>query len=94
MGIIYNASDEEQESLGAALSQARWGRGDREGQLVFTLPVVFALLAFFALCLQCASTVAVMGREAGWRLAVAAFFYMTALAWLAAVAVYQIGSRL
>jgi Fe2+ transport system protein B len=35
-----------------------------------------------------------MGREAGWRLAVVAFFYMTALAWLCAVAVYQIGSRL
>jgi ferrous iron transport protein B len=94
LGIIYNAGDEEGEKLGSALSQARWESGDREGEPVFTLPVVFALMAFFALCLQCSSTVVVMGREAGWRLAAAAFLYMTALAWLGAVAVYQIGTRL
>lgn len=94
LGIIYNASDEEQESLGAALSQARWENGERAGEAVFTLPAVLALMVFFALCLQCSSTVVVMGREAGWRIAVLAFFYMSALAWFGAVAVYQLGIRL
>lgn len=94
LGIIYNAEGDEQGGLGAALSKARWADGPRAGSPVFTLPVVFALMVFFALCLQCASTVAVMAREAGWRVSLVAFFYMTILAWLSAVAVYQIGSRL
>jgi ferrous iron transport protein B len=94
LGIIYNAGDEDGDGLGTVLSQARWGPGPREGRPVFTLPVVLALMVFFALCLQCSSTVVVMGREAGWRLAVGAFLYMTALAWIGAVVVYQVGSRL
>jgi ferrous iron transport protein B len=49
---------------------------------------------FFAFCLQCGSTVAVMAREASWKWAGFAFVYMTTLAWAGAVATYQIGSAL
>jgi ferrous iron transport protein B len=94
LGIIYNAESDEPEGLGAALSKAQWSDGARAGQPVFTLPVVFALMVFFALCLQCSSTVVVMAREAGWKVAAVAFVYMTTLAWFGAVAVYQLGSRL
>jgi ferrous iron transport protein B len=61
---------------------------------VFTIPTVFAMMVFFAFCLQCSSTVVVMAKEAGWRLALAAFLYMSLLAWAAAVIVYQLGSRM
>ncbi|MEI6339969.1 MAG: hypothetical protein WCQ57_15535, partial [Verrucomicrobiota bacterium] len=59
-----------------------------------TLPVVVGLMVFFALCMQCGATVAVIAKELGWKWAIASFTTMTILAWLAAVLIYQIGSRL
>ena len=53
-----------------------------------------AILVFFAFCLQCGSTVAVIGRESGWKWAWFAFAYMTGMAWVGAVLTYQIGSAL
>jgi ferrous iron transport protein B len=52
-------------------------------------------MVFFALCAQCASTLVVISRETRSRLwPVVTFLYMTALAWLAAFATYQIGTWL
>jgi ferrous iron transport protein B len=52
-------------------------------------------MVFFALCAQCASTLVVIGRETGsWIWPVVTFVYMTALAWLGAFAIYQLGTRL
>ena len=54
--------------------------------------IALAVMAFFALCSQCAGTLAAIRRETNsWRWPVFTFVYMTVLAWLAAVAVYQIG---
>jgi len=54
-----------------------------------------SLMVFFALCCQCASTLAVIRREtASWRWPAFTFVYMTALAYVAALVVYQISSRL
>jgi ferrous iron transport protein B len=48
-------------------------------------------MVFFALCAQCISTLAVMRRETNsWRWPLLSFGYMTALAWLAALATYQL----
>jgi ferrous iron transport protein B len=78
--------------LARELIAARWDRSDRP---LFTLPVALSLMVFFALCAQCASTLAVISRETGstgW--AVFTFVYMTTLAYVAALIVYQVGSRL
>ncbi len=51
-----------------------------------------AALAFFALCSQCASTLAAIRREThSWFWPAFTFGYMTALAWLVAVLIQQIG---
>lgn len=56
-----------------------------DGSPVFTLPVALGLLVFFAFCMQCVSTLAIMYRETNsWRWPAAAWAAMTALAWLAA----------
>lgn len=97
MGIIYNLGadvDEGSDDLRQTLAREKWHAGPRTGQPVYTLPVVFALMVFFALCMQCGATVAVVARELNWAWAAGLFGAMTALAWLGAVAVYQIGSRL
>ena len=97
LGIIYNLGDEvDEESAGLRerLAAEKWSEGPLAGLPIFTLPTVFALMVFFALCMQCGSTLAVIGRQIGWSWAVGSFFFMTSLAWVAAVAIYQIGSRI
>src|SRR5439155_5824790 len=62
--------------LGKALRAARWD--DDPQRPVFTIPAVLSLLVFFALCCQCASTLAVIKRETGtWRWPLFTFTYMT-----------------
>lgn len=102
LGIIYNLgevkSDEIRDAehagkteLGRALLAAEWD--DQPGRKVFTVPVALSLMVFFALCCQCASTLAVIRRETKtWRWPVFTFTYMTVLAYLGAMAVYQVGS--
>jgi ferrous iron transport protein B len=97
LGTTYSLGtgvDEESDDLRTIMQKARWTDGPRVGTLVFTLPVALGIMAFFALCSQCGATLAVIRKESGTRWAVASFAYMTALAWLAAVACFQIGTRL
>lgn len=97
LGVIYSLGgevDEESGGLRAALANAVWTGGAREGQPVFTLPTALSLMVFFALCMQCGSTVIVLARQLSWRWAALSFFFMTALAWVSAVLVYQLGSLL
>jgi ferrous iron transport protein B len=102
LGIIYNEGDvdpgEVSESanpaetgLSKALQGATWD--DDPARRVFTVPVALSLMVFFALCCQCASTLAVIKRETNsWRWPVFTFAYMTALAYVGALVVYQAGS--
>ena len=95
MGIIYNLGadvDEGSDDLRSVLQKEKWTSGPREGQSVYTLPVVLGIMVFFALCMQCGATVAIIARELNWRWAAFSFFGMTALAWLSAVLIYQISS--
>jgi len=98
LGITYALGEEtgaDSESLYGAMREARWTEGPRAGTPIFTLPTVLALMVFFALCSQCGSTVVTLARETGgWKWAGISFGYMTALAWLAAVLVYQAGTAL
>ncbi|HEX7896292.1 MAG TPA: ferrous iron transporter B [Planctomycetota bacterium] len=79
LGILYAVDEEDEKRLQEKMAAA------------YTGPIAAAVMVFIAFCLQCGSTVAVMAREAGWRWAGFAFAYMTALAWVGAVATYQIG---
>jgi ferrous iron transport protein B len=90
---IRDEGDVAETDLGKALREARWD--DDPGRKVFTVPAALSLLVFFALCCQCASTLAVIRRETkSWRWPAFTFAYMTALAYLGALAAYQVGSRL
>ena len=94
LGITYALGgevDEASDDLRTVLSNTRWESGPRTGQPVFNLPVALSVMVFFALCMQCGATVAVIAQELNWRWAVGSFLALTALAWIAAVAVYQAG---
>ncbi|MGE9290109.1 MAG: ferrous iron transport protein B [Puniceicoccales bacterium] len=97
LGIIYQLGpdvDEESMGLRDQIAGETWSSGPRAGQPIFTLPVVFSVMVFFALCLQCGATVALIAKELNGWYAAGSFFGMTLLAWVAAVLVYQVGSLL
>jgi len=92
LGVIYNLGDEQEAKsvpLRQKLKSATWEGTDRP---VYNVPVALSIMVFFALCAQCAATLAVIRRESNsWVWPVFAFTYMTGLAYLAALATYQIG---
>jgi ferrous iron transport protein B len=76
--------------LGQALQAAHWE--NKPEHKLFTVPTALSVMVFFALCCQCASTLAVIRRETrSWRWPLFTFVYMTILAYIAALVVYQIG---
>lgn len=97
LGTIYSLGGDEGEygddegeysQLVERMSKAR----HTDGQKVFTLPTVFSVLVFFALCAQCAATLMVIRRETNsWRWAAFTFLYMTGLAYFGAMLTYQAG---
>ncbi len=92
LGIIYNlGADEDEESPGlrGRLANEVWTTGPRAGEPVFTVPTAVAVMVFFAICMQCGATIAIMTAETNWRWAWGTFAFMTLLAWLAAVFTYQ-----
>jgi ferrous iron transport protein B len=97
MGVVYNVGqgDEESSPLRDRLRAATWESGPRAGRPIFTPLVGVSLMVFYVLCCQCISTLAVARRETNsWRWPVFMFVYMTLLAYLASLAIYQIGARL
>ena len=90
MGTIYAVGeDAEDASLTGKLRSATWP----DGSPIFTVPMVLGLLLFYAWCLQCAATIATIRRETnGWRWPLFAWTYMTAIGYVGALLIYQLGS--
>lgn len=93
LGILYSVDDEDDEKklteLGRAI-HADWAGDPTRGK--YGLPVALSVMVFFALCCQCASTLAVIRRETrSWTWPAFTFAYMTVLAYLGALVTFQLG---
>ena len=92
LGTIFNLGnneDEESQSLREALQRATWDESPRK---LFNIPVALSIMVFFALCSQCAATLATIKRETnGWKWPLFSFTYMTALAYFGAMLAYNVG---
>jgi ferrous iron transport protein B len=96
LGVIYNLGAEldvgesaDQTRLASRLQAATH---DDTGKPVYNLPVALGIMVFFALCAQCAATLAVIKRETNsWFWPAFTFGYMTALAYVGALVTYQVG---
>ncbi len=90
LGTVYAVGDEADEgTLSGRLKASTWA----DGSPVFTLPMVIGLLIFYACCLQCAATLAVIRRETNsWRWPVFAWVYMTAIGYVGALLAFQLGT--
>lgn len=94
LGIVFGVGDEvdeEDQTLREELRSATWPGG----ATLLTPLSGLALMIFFVFACQCMSTIAVVKRESGsWKWPAIMFAYMTTLAYVAALAVYQIGSAM
>lgn len=90
LGIIYSVGDPSEESTDLRETMRREKRAD--GTPVFTPLTAVSIMVFFALCCQCLSTVVTVQRETqSWKWAIFLFVYMTALAYVGSLLVYQGG---
>lgn len=93
LGVVFGIgdADEQNKPLRQALRDARHA----DGSPVMTPLSGVSLMVFFLLACQCMSTIAVVRKESGsWKWPVFLFSYMTVLAYLASLAVYQGGQLL
>jgi ferrous iron transport protein B len=94
LSITYGVgkdSEAEDPSLVAAVQNAK--RPD--GSPAWTPLVALSMMVFFVLACQCMSTVAVVRRETNsWRWPLFMIGYMTALAYVASLIVFQVGTLL
>ncbi|MBD3224832.1 MAG: ferrous iron transport protein B [Caldithrix sp.] len=92
LATIYNLENEEAGKR--SLIEAMQADRDSQGNPVFTTLVAVSLMVFFAYAAQCMATFAIIKRETNsWRWPVFMVIYMTVLAYLASLIVYQ-GGRL
>lgn len=89
MSTIYSiGSSEDDIMLRQKMKSATY---DDSGAPVYTLATALSLLVFYALAMQCMSTLAVVARETGhWKWALFQFIYMSLLAYLGAWSVFHL----
>lgn len=93
LATIYSVGDVDEDSplLRDKLKADRYPNGDP----VYTPLVAVSLLVFFVLALQCMSTLAIARRETNsWRWPAVMWLYMTGLAYLFSLVIYQGGQAL
>ena len=87
MATLYSVEENDDTSLQQKMLAAK----HEDGSKVYTLPAAFSLMIFYVLAMQCMSTLAVVKRETkSWKWPVFQFLYMTGLAYVMSLLVYQI----
>lgn len=90
MATIYNVGDQNKNKV-SIRKKMMAEINPRTGKPLYTLAVGFSLLIFYAFAMQCISTLAVVLRETNhWKWPVIQILYMSGLAYLASLAVYQL----
>lgn len=87
LSTIYNISDDDDEHTGLVTTLR-----NRQQSGAFSTLSALSLMVFYVFACMCMSTLAVCKRETGsWGWTLGMFGYMTALAYGASLAVFQIG---
>lgn len=89
MATLYSVGDKDQGSL--LLKEKMKTAVRTDGKPVFNLASGLSLMIFYAFAMQCMSTLAVVKRETrSWKWPIIQLLYMTGLAYLMSLLVYQI----
>ncbi len=88
MATIYSVGEEENDLM---LKQKMKEAVRPDGKPVFNLATGLSLMIFYVFAMQCMSTLAVVKRETrSWKWPIIQLIYMTGLAYLMSLLVYQI----
>jgi ferrous iron transport protein B len=88
LSTIYNIGDDDAEHTGLVKTLQ-----ERNQSGLFSTLTALSLMVFYVFACMCMSTLAVCKRETGsWGWTLGMFGYMTALAYVASFAVFQVGS--
>jgi ferrous iron transport protein B len=94
LNTIYSVEDEGDEALSLQKKLQR-DINKSTGEPVYNVWTALSLMVFFALAMQCMSTIAIVRRETNsWKWPAIMFTYMTGLAYLCSFIVYQAGMSL
>lgn len=94
LGIVFGIGSTADETSGSLRERLRDARRSDGSRLMTPLSGA-ALMVFFVLACQCMSTIAVVRRESGsWKWPLLMLTYMSVLAYVATLGVYQIGTAL
>jgi ferrous iron transport protein B len=90
MATIYSVEEDGEENV-PLLDRLRNERDPKTGEPVYGTATAISLLVFFAFAMQCMSTLAITWKETGgWKWPLVMVSYLTALAYLASLIVYQV----
>ena len=93
LGIVFGIEEADETSVSLRSSLQNAQRAD--GSPLMSPLTGVSLMVFFVLACQCMSTLVVVRKESGtWRWPVFMFGYMSVLAYVASLTVYQVGSAL
>ncbi len=90
MATLYSVGDDDQENS-LRLREKMQTAKKADGTKVYTLATGVSLMIFYALAMQCMSTLAIVKRETrSWKLPLIQLIYMTGLAYLMSLLAYQL----
>lgn len=90
MAVIYNVGTDESNSI-SIQEKMQSAKDISTGSPIFTPAVTWSLMIFYAFAMQCMSTLAIVYRETkSLKWPVIQFGYMTGMAYLASLVVYQL----
>lgn len=91
LNTIYSVQD--QENAISLQKKLQRDVDSETGEPVYSVWTALSLMVFFALAMQCMSTIAIVKRETNsWKWPAIMFTYMTTLAYLCSLLVYQLGT--
>ncbi len=86
LATIFSVGSENVDTIKEKISYQR----KPNGELLFNLPTGVSLMVFYAFALQCMSTIAIVKKETNsWKWPVIQFTFMTSIAYISALIVYQ-----
>jgi ferrous iron transport protein B len=89
MATLYSVEDKDNNTR--TLQEKMESAVHEDGRKVYTLPAALSLMVFYVFAMQCMSTLAIVKRETRtWKWPIIQFVYMTGLAYLMSLLVYNL----
>lgn len=88
--LVFNITAKSDDAITSSLLENMKNAVNSQGELIFTIPSILALIVFFMIALQCVSTTAIIYKESrSFKLAAIQLVSLNVMAYVLAVGTYQ-----